>query len=68
MKTITGDNIELENHIRRMFGYGLTGLTVEHALFFLYCAGQSGKSVLTNTAAGNIRGLPSNGAARHVHR
>jgi P4 family phage/plasmid primase-like protien len=33
-----------------MLGYSLTGLTREHALFFLYGLGANGKSVLINTA------------------
>src|SRR5262249_4902153 len=36
----------------RLLGYALTGLTIEHALFFLYGTGANGKSVLMSTVAG----------------
>src|SRR5215471_7181944 len=32
--------------------YALTGMTIEHALFFLYGTGTNGKSVLMSTVAG----------------
>ena len=35
----------------RCAGYSLTGLTVEHALFFLYGTGANGKSVFCNVVA-----------------
>jgi putative DNA primase/helicase len=35
-----------------MLGYCLTGLTQEHALFFLHGSGANGKSVFVNTFAG----------------
>ena len=37
---------------QRVLGYGLTGLTREHALFFGYGTGANGKSVLLSTIAG----------------
>src|ERR1043166_4297178 len=49
---ITGQNTELGAFIQRMAGYCLTGMTSEHALFFLYGTGANGKSVLVNTLAG----------------
>lgn len=49
---ITAGNTELQKFIQRMAGYALTGLTSEHALFFLYGTGANGKSVLVNTLAG----------------
>jgi putative DNA primase/helicase len=52
LRRIAGDDEELELFIRRMLGYGLTGSTREHALFFLYGTGANGKSVLTSTVAG----------------
>jgi len=51
-KTITGGDAELEAYIRRILGYALTGVTIEHALFFLYGTGSNGKGVLMNTVAG----------------
>jgi putative DNA primase/helicase len=38
--------------LQRMLGYALTGLTRDHALFFLYGLGANGKSVLINTVIG----------------
>ena len=49
---ITGGDDELVAYIQRVLGYGLTGLTREHALFFGYGTGANGKSVLLSTIAG----------------
>jgi putative DNA primase/helicase len=49
LKEITGGDNELEQFIGRMFGYALTGVTREHALFFCYGKGANGKSVLLGT-------------------
>jgi putative DNA primase/helicase len=49
---ITGGDCELVAYIRRVLGYGLIGLTREHALFFGYGTGANGKSVLLSTVAG----------------
>jgi putative DNA primase/helicase len=43
---------ELVSYLQRLLGYGLTGLTREHALFFGYGTGANGKSVLLSTVAG----------------
>ncbi len=48
---VTGQDAELQSYLRRMAGYALTGLTTEHALFFLYGTGANGKSVFLNTLA-----------------
>ena len=48
----TGGDRELQAFLARMCGYGLTGLTVEHALFFHFGPGANGKSVFMNTVAG----------------
>lgn len=45
---ITGGNLELIDYLQRVVGYCLTGLTTEHALFFLYGTGANGKSVFLN--------------------
>jgi putative DNA primase/helicase len=49
---ITGSDHELAAYVRRAFGYALTGLTREHALFFAHRTGANGKSVLLSTVAG----------------
>ena len=36
---ITNGNVELQQFLQKMCGYALTGLTQEHALFFLYGTG-----------------------------
>src|ERR1700722_11091631 len=53
---ITGGDSELVAYIQRVLGYGLTGLTREHALFFGYGTGANGKSVLLFTVAGKLGG------------
>ncbi|MEE8041625.1 MAG: phage/plasmid primase, P4 family [Pseudomonadales bacterium] len=52
LKRITGGDDELQNFLKRVTGYGLTGLTREHALFFLYGTGANGKSTFVNAVAG----------------
>jgi putative DNA primase/helicase len=49
---ITSGDAELIAYLRRVFGYALTGLTREHALFFGYGTGANGKSVLLSTVSG----------------
>jgi putative DNA primase/helicase len=49
---IAGGDAQLIAYLRRVLGYGLTGLTREHALFFAYGTGANGKSVLLSTVAG----------------
>jgi len=49
---IAGGDAELVAYLRRVLGYGLTGITREHALFFCYGTGANGKSVLLSTVAG----------------
>lgn len=48
---ITGKNDELQQFLQRIAGYGLTGSTREHALFFFYGTGGNGKGVFLNTVA-----------------
>jgi putative DNA primase/helicase len=45
---ITGGDAELVAFLRRMAGYSLTGVTSEHALFFIYGTGANGKSTFVN--------------------
>jgi putative DNA primase/helicase len=49
---IFDDNQDLVSYVQRVLGYGLTGLTREHALFFGYGTGANGKGVLLSTTAG----------------
>ena len=49
LDTVTGGDVELQAYLQRMAGYCLTGVTTEHALFFLYGTGANGKSVFANT-------------------
>jgi putative DNA primase/helicase len=48
---VTGGDAELMVYLQRMVGYCLTGVTSEHALFFLYGTGANGKSVFVNVIA-----------------
>jgi putative DNA primase/helicase len=47
---------EMVTYVQRVFGYALTGVTSEHALFFLFGGGSNGKSVLVNTVRGIFAG------------
>ena len=49
---VTAGDKELQSFLQRVAGYSLTGITTEHALFFLYGKGANGKSVFVNTIAG----------------
>jgi P4 family phage/plasmid primase-like protien len=48
---ITDHNAELQKFLQRVVGYCLTGITREHALFFLYGSGANGKTVFLSTVA-----------------
>lgn len=52
LNRVTAGDEELQSFMQRMAGYSLTGLTREHALFFIYGLGANGKSVFLNTIAG----------------
>ncbi len=45
---ITAGDADLMAYLQRVIGYCLTGVTTEHALFFLYGTGANGKSVFVN--------------------
>lgn len=49
---VTNGSSELQGFLQRLVGYGLTGSTREHALFFLHGVGANGKSVFINTVSG----------------
>ncbi len=46
---ITHGDGELQAYLQRVAGYGLTGSTREHAVFFCHGTGANGKSVFLNT-------------------
>lgn len=52
LNRVTAGDVDLQRFLQRKAGYALTGLTREHALFFLYGLGANGKSVYLNTLAG----------------
>jgi putative DNA primase/helicase len=56
LSQITGGDEELQRYLQRMCGYAVTGVTREHALFFLYGTGANGKSVFLNTISGLLGG------------
>jgi putative DNA primase/helicase len=49
---VTGGDVALQGFLARVAGYGLTGSTREHALFFLYGTGANGKGTFLNTLTG----------------
>jgi putative DNA primase/helicase len=54
LQRVTDGDFELQEFLRRVIGYCLTGSTREHALFFLYGTGANGKSVFLSTIAGML--------------
>jgi len=52
---VTGGDKDLTSFLQRMMGYGLTGDTSAHALFFAYGRGANGKSVCIDTVAGILK-------------
>lgn len=46
---VTDGDVDLQGFLARVAGYGLTGSTAEHALFFCYGTGGNGKGVYLNT-------------------
>jgi len=55
MAEVTGGNAALQSFLREVEGYLLTGLTDEHAMFFLWGEGGNGKSTYVGTI-GDIMG------------
>jgi putative DNA primase/helicase len=62
LERVTAGDKDLQAYLQRVAGYMLTGLTIEHALFFLYGTGANGKSVfiktITSVAADYHRPVP----------
>lgn len=54
LSRITDCNEDLQRYLQRMCGYALTGVTREHAMFFLYGTGANGKSVFLNSFSGML--------------
>lgn len=52
LATVTRNDAELKAYLQRVVGYCLTGVTSEHALFFLHGTGANGKSVFVTTISG----------------
>lgn len=52
LQRATGGNEDLIGFLQRISGYSLTGITAEHALFFLYGTGANGKSTFLNALSG----------------
>jgi P4 family phage/plasmid primase-like protien len=62
LNDVTGGDEDLQNYLARVAGYALTGVTTEHALFFLYGTGANGKSVFVNTLAAILGDYATNAA------
>jgi len=52
LEDATRGDAALMRFLRQVAGYALTGVTTEHAMFFIYGAGGNGKSVFINTLSG----------------
>ena len=63
---VTDGDAELIAFLQRVVGYALTGVTREHALFFLYGTGANGKGTFLNTLTG-ILGDYAHRAHRDLH-
>jgi putative DNA primase/helicase len=55
MTEITGGDAKLQDYLKRMAGYCLTGDTSEQELFFFYGSGNNGKGVWVQTFSGGMR-------------
>lgn len=60
LEDVTQGDKDLIGYLQRIVGYCLTGVTSEHALFFLYGTGANGKSVFVNTIATLLGGYSTN--------
>jgi putative DNA primase/helicase len=49
LKRVTNEDVELQQYLKRVAGYCLTGITSEHVMFFLYGSGANGKGIFLNT-------------------
>lgn len=71
---VTARDVPLQLYLQRVAGYCLTGVTVEHAMFFAYGTGGNGKGVFLNTitaimaayaAVANMDTFTSSNSDRH---
>ena len=60
LERITAGDKTLQAYLARIAGYALTGLTIEHALFFLYGTGRNGKGVFLRTLQGILSKYAAN--------
>jgi putative DNA primase/helicase len=49
LEKIFGGDKQVIGYMQKVFGYALTGVTIEHAMMFFYGTGANGKSVLVST-------------------
>jgi putative DNA primase/helicase len=49
LDTVTAGDNDVQQYLRRVAGYCLTGITQEHVMFFFYGTGANGKGVFLNT-------------------
>ena len=52
LDAVTAGDGDLQAYLQRVAGYCLTGVTIEHVMFFLHGSGANGKSVFINTLVG----------------
>jgi putative DNA primase/helicase len=52
LQRVTDNDEQLQNFLQRVAGYALTGITREHAMFFLHGLGTNGKSVFIDAIGG----------------
>ena len=63
MDEITSSDQDLQRYLKQVAGYGLTGSTREHALFFAYGSGGNGKSVFLNAIENVMDGYAARATA-----
>ena len=56
LRVVTGGDRDLQDFLRRLVGYSLTGSVQDHVLPFLYGTGANGKSVFLNTVLALLGG------------
>lgn len=63
LEEVTRGDVELQAFLQRVAGYCLTGLTIEHSLFFIFGPGGNGKSVFVQVLAGILADYARTAAA-----